>query len=203
MSRHLGIAVTHGLKITPISTLSPPVPPLSSSRRALYTRYSDCSSTTSSLPYGDSAQPYLSTVDVPNRLASCVALSINRRRSTRISRLTVWQYLPFDYLACFFANARCPSCLHGHWGKSRQLQWVAAGRATDVCGPCLDLIAVMRCFVSFSVFTWDAGHWTDVSSGSDDVNAMGCCTAFERTSGVEVIANVWGGKKEWNQWAVL
>jgi len=24
---------------------------------------------------------------------------------------------------------------------------------------------------------------------------MGCCTAFERTSGVEVIANVWGERR--------
>jgi len=129
VSRHLGIAVTHALKITPISTLSLRCRHCIFLRRVLCTRYSDCSSTISSLSYGDSAQPYLSTADVPNRLASCVALSINRRRSTRISRLTVWQYLPFDYLACFFANARCPSCLHGRWGKSRQVQWVAAGQS--------------------------------------------------------------------------
>ena len=129
MSRHLGIAVTHALKITPISTLSPrcrhciflPPRPLHQVQRVFIHNLT--------LPYGDSAQPYLSTADVPNRLASCVALSINRRRSTRISRLTVWQYLPFDYLACFFANACCPSCLHGRWRKSRQLSWVAAGQS--------------------------------------------------------------------------
>jgi len=44
-----------------------------SSRRAFCTRYSDCSSTTSSLPYGESMQPYLSTTDVTNRLASSQA----------------------------------------------------------------------------------------------------------------------------------